>query len=407
MSGAFAIRVTNFGGLVPSVSPRQLPDAAAQVAHNLDPTSAEFRPLAQDTQVVANTGVTNPKTLYRLDRVAGGDFNTQMTLNWVVKAEDMNFVKGQLNDDTTERTYATYNDGSAPPRVFDVNDLSTGRRLGVPAPTVKPTITVNVTDEFTVDERATGISTAREQVAKAITDNLTVVWLGAPYPGSTTTGYVNLQDNGPADPVQAKMARVYRTSSKNGAKTGALSVSYSTYGVESFTWVWDPSVQPFWATSNSTSPSWQSGSPGNYWDHICIAFHAYGQGYRVNAAGMAAALAAIERPGTTTGEKLFTTDQITGPEGLVTRLVEHCDPEGPLVKPKISELAQKVAELKNMLDGGTIGAAVSTMAAFYAKSEVTAIFNAAIENVANQIYDAAYTAFRSGTPQDAYTGAGP
>jgi hypothetical protein len=36
-----------------------------------------------------------------------------MTTGWIVKAGEMSFVKAQINDDTTERTYATFDDGSA------------------------------------------------------------------------------------------------------------------------------------------------------------------------------------------------------------------------------------------------------------------------------------------------------
>jgi hypothetical protein len=119
------IRITNFGGVVPKASPRALPDAGAQVAKDLQADISEFRPMADDLTVVAASGVTNPKTIHRLARKADGSFNIDMTTGWIVKAAEMSFVKAQINDDTTERTYATFDDGGTPPRVYDATDLVT------------------------------------------------------------------------------------------------------------------------------------------------------------------------------------------------------------------------------------------------------------------------------------------
>src|SRR5207248_739752 len=83
-----------------------------------------------------------------------------------------------------------------------------------------------------------------------------------------------------------------------------------------FTWIWDAQVHPILATSNSSSPSWQGGSPGQYYDHLCIPFFAYGKGYSINTSQLTTALAAIPRPGATAGEKLLTSDQISGTTGI-------------------------------------------------------------------------------------------
>lgn len=59
------IKIENFGGEMPSVSARALPDAAAQENSNLFAGTAEFRPLKSD--VSAGTSVAAAKSLFRID----------------------------------------------------------------------------------------------------------------------------------------------------------------------------------------------------------------------------------------------------------------------------------------------------------------------------------------------------
>lgn len=144
------LKVVNFGGLIPRVSPRALPADAAQTHKNLLATSSEFRPLAADKDI--GIAVAGAKTLYRLPRNADGTIRTDDATGWIAEAADKSYVAGQLNDDATARTTVAWNDGTQPPRVID----STGadRLLGVPAP-AKPTTAVTATSQFT-REQATG-----------------------------------------------------------------------------------------------------------------------------------------------------------------------------------------------------------------------------------------------------------
>lgn len=159
------LNVKTFGGEWPSVAPRALPAQAAQRAHNLLASTGEFRPLMADLSV-ATSSVNNPLTLYRLARKAGGVFNATMTEGWIASAQDVSYVKGQIDDDTTERTFYTFNDGSAPPRALDVTGQD--RLLGVPAPATAPGVAVNVVDEFSVDEARAAETTVQQQIADAI-----------------------------------------------------------------------------------------------------------------------------------------------------------------------------------------------------------------------------------------------
>lgn len=119
------IKIENFGGEMPSVSPRALPPDAAQENRNLFMGVTEFRPLKADAVVGAS--VTAAKSLYRIDA----------TQPWITATIERSYVRGQINGDTNKRTYYTVNDGTSPPMVMDVTGEV--RRLGVPVPD-KPTV---------------------------------------------------------------------------------------------------------------------------------------------------------------------------------------------------------------------------------------------------------------------------
>ena len=159
------IKIKTFGGELPSIHPRSLPAGGAQVARNLLASTGEFRPLKTDL-AVAVSAVINPKTVHRLARTNTGAFNTDMTTGWITSASDLNYVKGQIDDDATERTYYTFNDGAAAPRVIDA--LGANRQLGVPAPTLPIGVTVTVNDEFTAEEAASGDTDTHREIAAAI-----------------------------------------------------------------------------------------------------------------------------------------------------------------------------------------------------------------------------------------------
>lgn len=138
------IKIINFGGELPRVSARALPADAAQINTNLLATSTEFRPLLGD--LVVSAAILGGQTLQRMARTAEGVLRTDDTSGWVTDLGYKSYVKGQINDDATERTYVSFNDGSAPPRSIDA--LGRDRLLGVPAPT-SLTATVNVAPRFT------------------------------------------------------------------------------------------------------------------------------------------------------------------------------------------------------------------------------------------------------------------
>ena len=171
------LKLQDFGGVVPRVSPRALPAGAAQRYENLLATSVELRPLLGDKTVAG--AVPGAKTLYRLGRDAEGALRGGDTDGWLTDAADKNHVKGQLNDDATERTVVSWNDGSAAPRVIDAKGAD--RLLGVPAP-ASVGVTANITDEFTRDEALAWVD---DEMVPAIVEALRTALAEARVEGTT------------------------------------------------------------------------------------------------------------------------------------------------------------------------------------------------------------------------------
>lgn len=382
------LRLTTFGGLFPSVPPRAMREDAAQVCVDLDASAPEFRPMKTDTTVVADSGLSNPLSLYRLAYTAGGEFNTTMTTGWVVNAQHINYVRGPI-DDTTERTYYSFNDGSAAPRVFDVN--GNDRLMGVPAPLTAPAVVHNEVDEFTVEDRQSSLTAALETAVTAVRGNATPVWRGATHPGTGTQGYGDqLAAYGftYSGDVLSNMVRVYRLTGVGGT----ISNTYCTAATTEFSWVFDPAIGAFYGNSTGT-PTWA----GTGQAHVGIAFPAYGRTYDLNGAAIESALAAIDMPGMDDGTKLLTTDQVTE---IVDELQEYADPDNDFVGPLIKALAQKVGQLQAILDGGPRASLSASVAAFYNKADVAAAISAAKTNFYNTVYNQADLVARSSTPAD-------
>lgn len=138
------IQIENFGGEFPRVPARKLTQGGASINANLLATSADFRPLmgASDVTVAANGAV----TLYRKQLDASGALLADITAGWISSVDDINYVRGQVAEDATERTYLSYNSGTQAPRV--INNLGADYPLGVPAP-AKPQLSLLTTEKFT------------------------------------------------------------------------------------------------------------------------------------------------------------------------------------------------------------------------------------------------------------------
>lgn len=169
------VRIEAFGGEAPSISGQALPGDLAQRNVNLYAGIREFRPLMADKDA-GRSAVWNgaaAKTIYRTQRAAAGGYNglENESANWILSDKECSYVKGQINDDTQERTYYTTDDGSAPPRVFDLSSILTPRKLGVPPP-AKPTVAINTAKSFTLVEATEAFPALVESFLKAVNESV-------------------------------------------------------------------------------------------------------------------------------------------------------------------------------------------------------------------------------------------
>lgn len=392
------IKIGAFGGEFPSTSPRALPSNAAQVAFNILASTPEYRPLAGDSATATST-VSNPKTLYRLARTASGEFSTVMSTGWITKAEVVNYVKGQVNDDATERTYYTFGDGSQAPRVMDVTGQD--RKLGVPAPTEVPTVVAEATPQFTETDRETAVGSLKGELLAAFQDALVPAKIGAATP---TEGYYKAYP-----PV---LYRVFRLTATGGRIADAY-----TGAPDEYNWVLDPTLGGTAITDG--------GLP-----YHAIPIPAYGDGYTLDETKLRTSLAALLVPGTQAGSgakdeagnpvtptPLLTATQI---DDLVRGMKNVLDPEfsnGAALA--VAPLRAAVDRVKAILDNSNLPTTSATVTAYYTKyateinDRISAfavnIFNTAVSLVATPRADggtaaitASSTIYGTGSPNRSY-----
>lgn len=125
-----------FGGERPKISPHVLDPQMAQVASNCKLIKGDLRAFRSTLKDEALTG-TNVQSLFLYEE-NGND-------NWVESANDLDFVKSPISDDSYERVYFT---GETQPRFFANDNVSSPfdesvdfYKLGIPAPATAPTVT--------------------------------------------------------------------------------------------------------------------------------------------------------------------------------------------------------------------------------------------------------------------------
>lgn len=172
------ITINTFGGIQPSVDPRNLPPDSAQVARNLDLRWNDFRPLRAEGAPVQAV----PSGTISVHRTPSG--------TWLHATTDADFVDGQDDDGTAERVYVTGR--AAYPEVWQAGGY---RRLGVPRPPAAPTVTVNEGDEFSTDELGAALRQILDTAEAAAVAVRTEIPLGTGTPGSALLGAIWLSDD--------------------------------------------------------------------------------------------------------------------------------------------------------------------------------------------------------------------
>lgn len=343
------LRITEFSGLAPSVNPKLLPDSGAVVASNLAMRHGDFRPRPTDA-TIASSGVSSPLTIYRFARVAGGAFNVNPATGWTVRAGDVNYVKGQINDDSEERTYYT---GDGTPKATDTS--GTVRPLGVPVPAVIGTPTITEVDEYTNEERSGDIDHMIDTVEWAVKKGLptTYQWFGATNASSLSlTQRTTANGFNPEHPIQVV---------KGITGTGSVLADPLNYG-----FLLDPKLDGFW---NST---------GTF---FCVPIVAYGYAGEVSNA-METELNNILDP------KTETTAFLTSAQKAELRRIvdEMFDLDDPFLKGKSNELSTILKSFDQAVSRGLGITMQGAVASFYASTEVTSKLSAARESFANEVY---------------------
>jgi hypothetical protein len=140
-----SIRVTDFTGIAPALTPWKLPLGMAQIASNINPDSHTVKPWKDATVVSSGYAAAGTTTIFRFGRSLISD--TQYWFQW---AFDVDVVKGPVIGDTSERTFWT---GDSYPKWTNNTLALTGsppypvafRKLGVARPTNTPVMSVTGT----------------------------------------------------------------------------------------------------------------------------------------------------------------------------------------------------------------------------------------------------------------------
>lgn len=132
------IKISAFGGILPKIGTRLLPDNGAQIANNIKLQSGEIHPLREPALVSTPTKPLPAKTIYR----AYYGSNTA----WLSWPSDIDVVRVPLSADVESRFVWT---GDGIPRIGTYSDCVSGGgndypkvsyALGIPAPQAAPTV---------------------------------------------------------------------------------------------------------------------------------------------------------------------------------------------------------------------------------------------------------------------------
>lgn len=344
-------KISVFGGILPGVSERALPPENATQAENLLAQVQEFRPIL-DAVAYSGLSPSNPRTLYRFRYTSSGALNDNFSTGWKAYSAVTYLVPWPQNDNATERTSLA--NGTAAPRVID--NTGTDRQLGVPPPP-KPTLTLNVGDYYTEEERASDITALKNGILVALQGSMDPAKVGAVYTNDAIPGYL---ESGPeVDPAPALVRyRVHRYSGFEGTITD----SYTGAGTSNVAWVRATRLGE-WMQAAAT-PAWMGGA--GQW-HYALPYQAYGLGLRFDEAAAEAALDALP---------FLEQDQI---DDLVAMTALLFDPDSTGAASVIQPLRAAVSALEVKLDERPQGTVDSVAQA----AQIATM----TEAVANQIYE--------------------
>lgn len=330
------IRLEKFNGMAPSANPEYIRDDLAVFAKNVDLRFQDLRPL-KTPQFVASAAAGS--TLYK--------FSGSST--FITKSGDVNFVRGQIPTDSTERTYYT---GDGAPKVTDLT-LAV-RTLGVPSPAAAPVCTKNTVQSFTVDDSVAARSAVPATLAKLI--KATLVWTYKGLPDADLTDLVAVSSR----PWEFDVARPGSSASGNFVPTNAADLSLMTSELKYFT--------------DSTS--------------LYVPLFVRGGVWSVNETTLSAALTALPSADPTSTSPMFSPAQVAAMIPAIQAYFSSRDKEIAAIVPRIK--AEKTDFMRLLSNPESISSIVSgSIASYYAKSSTVALLNGYVAAAANALVDTA------------------
>lgn len=335
-----------FGGMSPSSRETGQDPGVASYCQNLDLRFGDFRPLRAAANVAT---VTAGATLYRFE-TAGG---------FISNAGQVNYVRGPIPTDTTERTYYT---GDGAPKVTDTTGQV--RQLGVPAPTSAPAVVVNSTAQYSTDDSAKDQAKKLAEIVVAIRANYTWPWIGL---------------------TDAELAA--RFIPQNDIAKWSYSLKFAgTYASGVFT-----PTNPAHANLMDDRLYFHVGptpTDPTIWGFVDLDVRAQ---YIEIGAGIDAALAAITDPTDNTGaKKLLTSDQVQTIKGTLLDALKPADQARDDAIVRLRELKDQFLALADSGSDAS-GASAGAVSTFYQKASVTAAINDAVSAAVSSIFDAMFT----------------
>lgn len=156
-----ALIMRAFAGMAPSANAKSIDSTIATYANNLNLRYGDFRPMPAAAALGGSYAAGG--TLYKFETSGG----------FITKPGTVNFVRGPIPTDATERTYYT---GDGAPKVTTI--AADVRQLGVPQPAAAPTVVVNVVDEFSTDDSAAALPANLAYFSSLVCNYRTYTYVG-------------------------------------------------------------------------------------------------------------------------------------------------------------------------------------------------------------------------------------
>ncbi len=342
-----SIVIRNYGGMALSANWKMIDESIASYAKNLFLRFGDFRPMPLPSNMGA---IAAGLTLYRFE--TAGTF--------ISSAGDVNYVRGPIPTDITERTYYT---GDGAPKVTDNGFIV--RQLGVPQPLAAPTVLLIESNAYTEDVAAVAMGTKSSEFT-------TMIW------NACTTQYVGLE--------VADYSPSFVTS------TEAWEFRFAIAGVL---------ASGVFTPTNASHAALMGSDFGFYTETVGPTTTGYvnltlrGQTVAV-AATLATSLATISDPSDATGIRdLLSAAQITA---IVADLTNGLKPADTARDASITRLKRYKSSFVALANGGAAGSVAANkaeMTAFYARVDVAADITAALVE-ASEAIAAAMDGFAAG-----------